>query len=116
MLPMDDEHVVEILEVSSLEDKEDSQLMSCLEQVECMEKINAAAFVKKLPTNVKSSSTSLTIWGRNVEHSDSYVTICFCSSFVPFSRSILSAIDTIVGIGLEEYSLDAVFLSKSGYQ
>jgi len=58
---MDDGHVEEIVEVSSLEDNKDSQLMSCLEPVECMEEIIAAAFAKKLPTDVESSSPSLTI-------------------------------------------------------
>ena len=67
----------EIVEVSSLEDKKYSQLMSCFEPVECMEEIDAAVFAKKLPTDVESSSPSLTSWSRNVEHIDSYVTICF---------------------------------------
>ena len=66
-----------IVEVSSLEDKEDSQLMSCLEPVECMEEIDAAAIAKKPPTDVESSSPSLTIWSRNVEHIDIYVPIFF---------------------------------------
>ncbi len=70
MLPIDDEHVEEIIEVLSWEDKEDSQLMSCLEPVEYMEEIYAAAFAKKLPTDVESSSSSLTSWSRNVEHID----------------------------------------------
>ena len=77
VLPMDDNHVEEIVELSSLEHNQDSQLMSCLEPVECMEEIDAAAFTKKLPTDVESSSPSLTSWSRNVEHIDSYVTICF---------------------------------------
>ena len=78
MVPLgEDKHVEEIVELSLLEDKEDSQLTSCLGPVECMEEIDAAAFAKKLPTDVELSSPSLTSWSRNVEHIDSYVTICF---------------------------------------
>ena len=112
----EDENVEEVVELSSFEDKEDSQLMSCLGQVECIEDIDAAAFAKKLPIDVESSSLSFTNWRRNVEHIDSYVTICFSSSFVPSSRATLSAIDAIVGMGLVASSLDVVFLSNSDCQ
>ena len=77
---MDDEHVEEIVKVPLLDDTEDSQLVSCLEPVECMEEIHAAAFAKKLPTDVESSSQSLTSWSKKVEHIESYVTICFDST------------------------------------
>ena len=72
---MENEHVEEIVEVSLLEDKEDSQMMYCFEPVECMEEIDAALFAKKLPTDVELSSPSMTIWSRNKDHIDSYVTI-----------------------------------------
>ena len=46
MLSMDDEYAKEILEVSSLDDTKDSQLMSCCKPGEYMEEIYAATFAK----------------------------------------------------------------------
>ena len=66
--------------------------------------------------DVELSSPSLTSWSRNIEHIDSYVKICFRSSFVSSSQATLTTMDAIAGMSLESSSLVVVSLLKSECQ